>query len=47
MEVDGYEIDLMDYIEELLHGDDAVPSHVETGPEGAYGHLAPTEPWPL
>jgi hypothetical protein len=47
IEVDGAEMNLFDYMEELLHGDGPVPSYVEPGPEGEYQDLAPWDPWPL
>jgi hypothetical protein len=47
MDVDGEPMDLYDYMDELLHGEGPVPSYVEPGPEGQYGHLAPPDPWPL
>lgn len=46
MEVDGGEMNLLDFIDELLYGEGEVPGYVETGPEGMYGDLAPHEPWP-
>lgn len=46
-EIEEENLDLYDYIDDLLHGEGPVGKYVESTPDpGEFSHLAPSDPWP-